>query len=491
MAVTFTQEQSMAIELHGRNILVSAAAGSGKTAVLVERIVRMVCDEAHPVDIDRLLVVTFTNAAAAEMRERIAAGISKRLTERPDSVHIQRQSTLLHNAQITTIDSFCLFLLRNHFNEIGLDPAFRIADEGEVRLMQGEALEELIEASYASGSEAFRYCVEFFCPGGRESVLEQHILNLSRYAASFPWPARWLKERKEDYGAASVEQMCASSYALWLREHLRRLLSGCVEKLERVQELCEAPDGPYMYGELVDRELEQLKALAACDSLEAYAVRLPAVSFGRLPAKKDESVSPIKRELAKAMRASVKDSIRDMEERYFATPLELAARQGAACAGPVGTLIDLVLEFDRRMQEKKQDRKVIDFSDMEHFALGILLEGEGEEARPSAVALEYRQHFVEILTDEYQDSNLVQEYLLKAVSGEADGNFNRFMVGDVKQSIYKFRLARPELFLEKYNSYEGAGVPMAEGDAAPEGQTEAQAGSCEGRQADEAVSEGQ
>ena len=491
MAVTFTSEQQRAIDLHGCNILVSAAAGSGKTAVLVERIVQMVCNERNPVDIDRLLIVTFTNAAAAEMRERIAAGISKRLTERPDSVHIQRQSTLLHNAQITTIDSFCLFLLRNHFNEIGLDPAFRIADEGEVRLMQGEALEELIEASYASGSEAFRYCVEFFCPGGRESVLEQHILNLSRYAASFPWPARWLKERKEDYGAASVEQMCASSYALWLREHLRRLLSGCVEKLERVQELCEAPDGPYMYGELVDRELEQLKALAACDSLEAYAVRLPAVSFGRLPAKKDESVSPIKRELAKAMRASVKDSIRDMEERYFATPLELAARQGAACAGPVGTLIDLVLEFDRRMQEKKQDRKVIDFSDMEHFALGILLEGEGEEARPSAVALEYRQHFVEILTDEYQDSNLVQEYLLKAVSGEADGNFNRFMVGDVKQSIYKFRLARPELFLEKYNSYEGAGVPMAEGDAAPEGQTEAQAGSCEGRQADEAVSEGQ
>ena len=218
MAVTFTQEQSMAIELHGRNILVSAAAGSGKTAVLVERIVRMVCDEAHPVDIDRLLVVTFTNAAAAEMRERIAAGISKRLTERPDSAHIQRQSTLLHNAQITTIDSFCLFLLRNHFNEIGLDPAFRIADEGEVRLMQGEALEELIEASYASGSEAFRYCVEFFCPGGRESVLEQHILNLSRYAASFPWPSRWLEERKEDYGASSVDELCRSSYALWLRE---------------------------------------------------------------------------------------------------------------------------------------------------------------------------------------------------------------------------------------------------------------------------------
>ncbi|MCI9336076.1 MAG: helicase-exonuclease AddAB subunit AddA [Lachnospiraceae bacterium] len=461
MAVTFTREQSMAIELHGRNILVSAAAGSGKTAVLVERIVRMVCDEAHPVDIDRLLVVTFTNAAAAEMRERIAAGISKRLSGNPESAHIQRQATLLHNAQITTIDSFCLFLLRNHFNEIGLDPAFRIADEGEVRLMQQEVLGELMEASYASGDEAFRYCVEYFCTGGRESVLEQHILNLSRYAASFPWPARWLEERKEDYGAGTVEEMCASPYAVWLLAHLRRLLAGCAEKLERVRALCQSPDGPYMYGELVDGELEQVERLLACESLEEYAVKLPAVSFGRLPAKKDDSVSPVKRELAKGMRAAVKDSIKDMEERYFATPLELAARQGSACTGPVGSLIDLVLEFDRRMQEKKREKKVIDFSDMEHFALGILLDGEGSEARPSAVALEYRQHFAEILTDEYQDSNLVQEYLLRAVSGEEDGRFNRFMVGDVKQSIYKFRLARPELFLEKYNSYPGC--PVREG----------------------------
>lgn len=467
MAVTFTKEQNMAILLHGKNILVSAAAGSGKTAVLVERIVGMVCDEAHPVDIDRLLVVTFTNAAAAEMRERIAAGISKRLSENPGSAHIQRQSTLLHNAQITTIDSFCLFLLRNHFNEIGLDPAFRIADEGEVRLMQQEVLEELIEAAYASGSEAFRYCVEYFCPGGRESVLEQHILNLSRYAASFPWPARWLEERKGDYGAGTVEEMSASPWAQWLLCHLRSLFAGCVEKLERVQELCEAPDGPYMYGKLVDDELEALKRLTDCGSLEEYAEKFPGVSFGRLPAKKDETVSPIKRELAKEMRASVKDSIHDIEERYFATPLALAARQGAACAGPVGTLIDLVLEFDRRMGEKKQEKKVIDFSDMEHFALEILLDGEGGEARPSAVALEYRQHFVEILTDEYQDSNLVQEYLLKAVSGEEDGSFNRFMVGDVKQSIYKFRLARPELFLEKYNSYAGTQPALAEGGKAP------------------------
>ena len=189
MAISFTPEQQKAIELHGRNILVSAAAGSGKTAVLSERIIQMVCDEAHPVDIDKLLVVTFTNAAASQMRERIAQGISARLEEKPESEHIQKQATLLYNAQITTIDSFCLFLLRNHFNEIGLDPAFRIADEGEVRLMQQEVMQELMEEGYQKGGEAFRFCVEYFCLNGRESVLEQHILNLSRYASSFPLSA--------------------------------------------------------------------------------------------------------------------------------------------------------------------------------------------------------------------------------------------------------------------------------------------------------------
>lgn len=454
MAVTFTPEQQRAIDLHGCNILVSAAAGSGKTAVLAERIIRRVCDEENPVDIDRLLVVTFTNAAAAEMRERIASGISKRLAEHPESAHMQKQAALLHNAQITTIDSFCLFLLRNHFNEIGLDPAFRIADEGEIKLMQQEVLKELLEDSYASGSEAFRYCVEYFCPGGKESVLEQHILTLSRYAASFPWPERWLEERKTDYDAETVEELCGSGYADYLMRHLRSMAEGCAEKLGRVKALCEAPDGPYMYGELVDGELEQLQGLLQCSSLEEYGVKLSGITFGRLPSKKDETVSAVKRELAKNLRAEAKEVLQKLEERFFATPLELAVRQGKACGEPVGTLIDLVLDFHRRIQEKKQEKKVIDFSDMEHYALNILLKDGGSGEGPSPVALEYQDYFDEILIDEYQDSNLVQEYLLRAVSGEAQGRFNRFMVGDVKQSIYKFRLARPELFLEKYYRYE-------------------------------------
>ncbi len=453
MPVTFTAEQQEVINLRDCSILVSAAAGSGKTAVLVERIVKMVCDEEKPTDIDRLLVVTFTNAAASEMRERIAAGIAARLAERPDSEHIQRQAALLHNAQITTIDSFCLFLLRNHFNEIGLDPAFRIADEGEIRLMEQDVLQELLEDFFATESESFRYCVEYFCPGGRESALEQHILNLSRFAAGFPWPEEWLEERRKDYGDAGVEALCESDCGRYLAKHLESLIEGWIQKLERVQALCLEPDGPYMYGELVEGELEQMESLNRCTGLAEYAAKLPAVQFGRLSSKKDDSVNGEKRELAAAVRAEVKKSVQATAERFFATPLELAVSQALSCREPVGTLIDLALDFRRRMAEKKQEKKVVDFADVEHFALDILLRKEEGEIRPSRVALEYRQYFAEILIDEYQDSNLVQEILLSAVSGEEEGHFNRFMVGDVKQSIYKFRLARPELFLEKYHSY--------------------------------------
>ncbi len=465
MAISFTAEQREAIELHNRNILVSAAAGSGKTAVLVERIIQMICDEKKPVDIDRLLIVTFTNAAAAEMRERIADGIAERLSENPRSEHIQRQATLLHNALITTIDSFSLFIIRNHFNEIGLDPAFRVADEGEIKLLRQEALKELLENSYAEGGESFHECVEYFCPGGREDALEQHILNLSRYAASFPWQEEWLLQRKADYDAEDADTLIASECFVYLKKYVRLMLKGCVCKLREAKELCEMPDGPYMYGELIDAELEQLEKLAAYGNGEMeggvseaefwinYGVRIAAVSFDRLPSKKDDSVSQIKREQVRELRSQVKDILTKMEGDLFATPIELVIKQGKACVAPVCTLIDLVLEFNRRMQRKKQEKRLIDFSDMEHYALDILVHKEGTIITPSAVALEYRQYFYEILIDEYQDSNLVQEYLLKAVSGEEDGGYNRFMVGDVKQSIYKFRLARPELFLEKYDSY--------------------------------------
>ena len=257
-----------------------------------------------------------------------------------------------------------------------------------------------------------------------------------------------------------------------LHHRVNRTVEGCLENLQEVKRLCELPDGPYMYGELTDAEIEQLERLTSCKDLEEQAAKVPAVTFARLPSKKDDSVDPAKRELAKAIRNSVKDTLSDLSESYFKTPLELAVEQGKACREPLRMLLDLVLEFDRRLLSAKQERHLIDFSDMEHYALQILLKREKVEESggtgtdrtetkyrivPSDVAMEYRQYFQEILIDEYQDSNLVQEYLLSTISGEEEGRYNRFMVGDVKQSIYKFRLARPELFLEKYDTYQETG----------------------------------
>ena len=352
-----------------------------------------------------------------------------------------------------------------------------MADEGEIKLLQQEVLAQLLEDAYAGqfvpeAPEQFHACVEYFCPGGRESVLEQHILNLSRYAGSFPWPEEWLEERKNDYAAGDMEALVHSDYGQYLTERVNRTVEGCLEKLREVKRLCELPDGPYMYGELTEAEIEQLERLTSCKDLEEQAAKIPAVTFARLPSKKDDSVDPAKRELAKAIRNSVKDTLSDLSESYFKTPLELAVEQGKACREPLRILLDLVLEFDRRLLAAKQERHLIDFSDMEHYALQILLKREKVEESdgtgtdrtetkyrivPSDVAMEYRQYFQEILIDEYQDSNLVQEYLLSAISGEEEGRYNRFMVGDVKQSIYKFRLARPELFLEKYDTYQETG----------------------------------
>lgn len=456
MAVEFTPEQKQVIELHNCNILVSAAAGSGKTAVLTERIVQMVCRKENPVDIDRLLVVTFTNAAAAEMRERISQAIADRLEADGENEHLQKQAALLHNAQITTIDSFCLFVLRNNFQDIGLDPGFRVADEGELELLKQEVLSALLEEKFAEGTEAFYKCVEYYCPGSRETALEEHILELYRYALSYPFPEEWLKERKRDYVLESIEDIEQSEWGRYLLNHLQKTVKSLYQELEWAKVLCEQPDGPYMYGELLEEEAEQLLRAAETESLIRFAEKLPAVTFGRLPSKKDESVSPAKREQAKNIRDSVKASVKKLCEQYFSLPFETVLRRSAECAEAVCELVDLCLAFKVRLDEKKREKKMLDFSDMEHMALEILIKKDDKgDIVPTETALEYQDYFEEVLIDEYQDSNLVQEYLLKAVSKENADIPNRFMVGDVKQSIYKFRLARPELFLEKYHTYSG------------------------------------
>lgn len=489
MGITFTDTQRQVIESRGCNLLISAAAGSGKTAVLVERIVEMVCGGENPVDIDRLLVVTFTNAAAAQMRERVSRALNDRLAREPENEHLQRQTTLLYNAQITTIDSFCLFVLRNQFHTIGLDPGFRIAEEGELKLLRADVLADVIEDAYGKEDPAFLHCMEYFSVGNRDEAVEKEVLKLYDFAMSMPFPEEWLAARKGDYrfGAAGEEEqeLLALPWAALFMEHTRYALQGCMDKLEAALRLCEEPDGPYFYGALLEREREMVaRLLGLCGGGEAkeeteaakaagdapgssekerrfdgtadydsLCAAFGAVAFDRLPSKRDTSVSQTKREAAKSLRDGVKEALSELRTQFFCGSAGQVRRQMEGCQTAVEALVDLTLAFKAAYDAAKRDKNILDFDDIEHFALQILLRREGDGYVPTETALAYRDRFHEILIDEYQDSNMVQEYLLSCISGESEGRYNRFMVGDVKQSIYKFRLARPELFLEKQEVY--------------------------------------
>ena len=454
MAVSFTPEQKKVIELHNRNILVSAAAGSGKTAVLVERIIRMITEGDDPVDIDRLLVVTFTNAAAAEMRERISRAIDKRLESDPLNEHLQKQASLLHNAQITTIDSFCLFVIRNNFNDIGLDPGFRVADEAELSLMGQDVLSRLLEEKYQEHSKDFIACVEYFTGGSNDKLLEEYIQKLYSFSMSNPWPEEWLLGCMEDYKITDEIQLENTAWCKYLTGYISTMIKECIGKLEFAIRIVQRPDGPYMYGELLEQEKEMLEELLKEESFGHYYREFEKLSFGRLPSKKDDFVNPLCREKVQTLRKEVKKILDDIRETYLLLSPDRVVERMQKAAPCIETLLHLVLDYKAGLDAKKREDNIIDFHDMEHFALNILLKKQDDGSiLPSSAALEYRGYFEEILIDEYQDSNLVQELLLKSISGEEDGRYNRFMVGDVKQSIYKFRMARPELFMEKYDCY--------------------------------------
>lgn len=454
----FTPEQQKVIDLREKNILVSAAAGSGKTAVLVERILGRILDEKNPVDIDRLLIVTFTNAAASEMKERIGAAIEANLKKQPENQHLQRQATLLHHAQITTIDSFCLFLIRNHFNEIGLDPGFRVADSGEVELLKqdvvNEIFEELLEGE-ETGKE-FSTLMEHLAFRGKEKVLEEIVVKIYNFSQSFPWPKEWLMERYQDY-ILSGEIDETEWGKLWKQDFLLQL-GQLQERIRNAISICLEPDGPYMYMPALEADLEIVDFLKAKGWQEQYH-RMQNLSFARLSAKKDSGISVEKKESVKAVREAVKKDLLALGKKFFGFSLDTIKRQMQETAAIEKTLIDTVLLFQERFEERKREKNILDFHDMEHMALDILIKRSyhadtGEKSwEPTKVAQDYSSYFKEIMIDEYQDSNLVQEYLLKSISGENSHNYNRFMVGDLKQSIYKFRLARPEIFLEKYHAY--------------------------------------
>lgn len=451
MGVSWTTEQQQVIDLRNRNILVSAAAGSGKTAVLVERIVKIITDKNHPVDIDHLLIVTFTNAAAAEMRERIGNAIEKALDEQPGNEHLLRQLTLIHNAQITTIDSFCLYVVRNHFHEIDLEPNFRIGDEGELKLLREDVLGRVLEQNYEEPSEAFSNFVEGYASGRTDAALNEMILQLYEFSRSYPWPEKWLDSFVGIYRIENREELDRAEWLAPLTQNIRFVLKDCEQLLKQALAVTQQDDGPDMYEKAVRSDLEKYESLSKLTSFCELSGALSDIKYDRLASSRGFEGDPDKLELVKSLREQAKDVVKKLCKQYFFCSPEMMIEQLERTEPMLEEVVRLTKQFADEFAAAKRRKNLVDFHDVEHFALQILVDEETEKAKKTAE--EFRDTFEEIMIDEYQDSNEVQETLLRSISREERGENNIFMVGDVKQSIYRFRLARPELFMKKYDSY--------------------------------------
>ncbi len=457
MGMTWTKEQQQVIDLRNRNILVSAAAGSGKTAVLVERIKELVLDKKHPVDIDHLLVVTFTNAAAAQMKERVAKALEKALQENPSDVRLQQQAALVQNAQITTIDSFCLYVLRNHFHEIGLEPNFRIGDEGELKLLREDVMTGLFEQCYEEKHPGFLHLISCYGTSRSDAPVRDMIFKLYSYAQSYPWPKQWLREALSCYEIKTEQELEQAPFIEMTVEYGKQMVKGYLEQAEHYHELCQDVDGPDMYEEACEQDVELMEKLLSCSTYQNFYEELGKCKFATLGRAKDYIGSPEKQEQVKTERKKLKDGIGKLKSDCFALTFREILEQLTLVQPSAEALAEVTERFIDAFAERKQDKNLVDFSDLEHFALEILV--EEENGKPTETAKEFQNAYEEIMIDEYQDSNYVQETILRAISREVVGQNNLFMVGDVKQSIYRFRLARPELFMEKFDTYETTDAP--------------------------------
>ena len=449
MAVAWTEEQKKVIDLRDRNILVAAAAGSGKTAVLVERILSRITDPEDPVSVDELLIVTFTKAAAAQMRERIGLALRKRLEETPENIHLQRQLTLLHYAQITTIDSFCNHVVRSHFDELDMDPDFRIGDEGELKLIRGDLIRQLLEDHYAADDPEFYEFVETTATGKTDQGMEEWIEKLYFFVSAHPFPKQTLLE----WAGESGETEETPAWFTFLLDQLHREAEELITQYDQAIRLAMSAGGPAAYVDMFVNDRELAYAVGRAKDYDSLQQALEGLVFTRKPTIRDKSVDPELKEMLSAFRDERKKAVLKWKEHYAFPEKKEMLRQMEVAGRPLRTLCRLTAEFMERFDAYKKEKHLLDFSDLEHLALQILVTQEDGKIVPSAVARQMQKSYREVMIDEYQDSNLVQEMLLGSVASHWRGQPNQFMVGDVKQSIYKFRMARPEIFMEKYASY--------------------------------------
>ncbi len=438
--VKWTKEQLLAIKEKGENILVAAAAGSGKTAVLVERIINKIINEK--IDIDKILVVTFTKSAASEMRARILDAIYENIEKNPEDMHLQKQITLLSKANICTIDSFCLDVVKNNFFEIGISPNLKIADNTEIEILKQETLEDLFEEKYETGNEEFLELINIYTNYRGDENLQNLILEIYRFIQSMPFPEKWLEEKVEMFNLSDIS-FEKTTWGQILFSKVKEDLQDGILKLEEEIEKIKDEENINEIIDILSEDISQMKLAFTMDNWDDIYNRTHGIDFKPFTRSKKMS-EDIKKE-AKDKRDEVKKIVSKLKENILVCNSDDAIKEIQNMYEILIKVKNLVLEFSNRFLQAKQDKNIMDFNDIEHYALNILCKSDGE----NYVSKKYQDKYEEILIDEYQDSNLVQEYILNAISRKN----NIFMVGDVKQSIYKFRGARPELFLDKYEKY--------------------------------------
>lgn len=451
--MNWTKEQSQAIYQKGSNILVAAAAGSGKTAVLVERIINKIIKEK--IDIDRLLVVTFTNAAASEMRERILNSIYKIIeseeTKDEEIInHLQRQITLLNKANICTIDSFCLDVIKNNFFEIEISPNFRIADTAEIDLLKQEVLEKIFEEKYENHDQNFEKLIKTYTSYRDDTPLKDLILKIYTYIESNPFPLKWLDTQIEKFNIKDAKQ--DFSKTIWgtiLLQNMKEELEDCIKKLKSENLRLSVDKELETYEKIILSDIQQLEmVMGNLDNWDKAYNLVNNVEFLKWPSSR--KITNPEKDRAKSIRDKIKKSFTSKKDKIFTSNSEEANIDLLEMYEILVNLKNLIKDFDEEFKKSKKEKNIVDFSDVEHFALQILIKEKDGKYESSDIAKKYQEKFTEIAIDEYQDSNLVQEYILTSIS---KGN-NIFMVGDVKQSIYKFRQAMPDLFLSKYKEYD-------------------------------------
>ncbi len=433
--------------------------GSGKTAVLVERIINKVI--VDKVDIDKILIVTFTSAAASEMRERILEAIYKKIEENPTDNNLQKQIILLNKSNISTIHSFCLDVIRNNFYEIDASANFRVADSAEIELLKQEVIDDLFEEKYLSEDKDFEKLLNTYTDYRGDENLRQLVLNIYKFIQSSPFPEKWLNEQVDKF---NLENKLESDFSetIWgkiLLENFKEEILDSILKLKQVErDLCQFEE-LIKYQLVIREDINNLENLQNNTNSWEHTYNLATeLSWSKWPS--DKKVTLQLKDDAKQIRDGIKKKVLSIIEKYLIYNSKQANSDIFEMYSVLNSIKELVLEFSQKFSSKKREKNIVDFNDIEHFALNILLKtDENGRIYETDVARKYKQKFEEIAIDEYQDSNLVQEYILKSVS---KGN-NIFMVGDVKQSIYKFRQARPELFLEKYDTYKLKGEKITTG----------------------------